>query len=113
MLRVAQRYLTMSPRSSARTPPRSGGTKPSSPSSRGPSGAVKLYLTAYNAAAAAAWSYVLYRVAAHMGGADGLTGLREWAGLQGTAETMLKRSRTAVDECVLKRRLQSGRREVG
>ncbi|BGP58140.1 hypothetical protein JCM8202_006158 [Rhodotorula sphaerocarpa] len=87
----------MSPRSSARTPPRSGGTKPSSPSSRGPSGAVKLYLTAYNAAAAAAWSYVLYRVAAHMGGADGLTGLREWAGLQGTAETMLKRSRTAVD----------------
>lgn len=65
---------------------------------RGPTGPVKLYLTAYNAAAAAAWSYVLYRIAAHMGGADGLTGLKEWAGVQGTTETLLKRSRTAVDE---------------
>ncbi|POY73083.1 hypothetical protein BMF94_3921 [Rhodotorula taiwanensis] len=65
---------------------------------RGPTGPVKLYLTAYNAAAAAAWSYVLYRIAAHMGGADGLTGLKEWAGVQGTTETLLKRSRTAVDD---------------
>ncbi|GAA5989958.1 hypothetical protein JCM10908_002396 [Rhodotorula pacifica] len=65
---------------------------------RGPTGPVKLYLTAYNAVAAAAWAYVLLRVATHMGGADGLTGLKEWAGLQGTSETLLKRSRTAVDE---------------
>lgn len=65
---------------------------------RGPSGPLKLYLTLYNAAAAAAWGYVLLRVARHMGGADGLTGLKEWAGLQGTSETLLKRSRTAVDE---------------
>ena len=65
---------------------------------RGPSGLLKLYLTLYNAAAAAAWGYVFLRVARHMGGADGLTGLKEWAGLQGTSETLLKRSRTAVDE---------------
>ncbi|GAA5880786.1 hypothetical protein JCM3774_005748 [Rhodotorula dairenensis] len=65
---------------------------------RGPAGPLKLYLTLYNAAAAAAWAYVLFRVATHMGGADGLTGLKEWAGLQGTSETLLKRSRTAVDE---------------
>lgn len=59
-----------------------------------------LYLALYNLASAAAWAYVLVRVAVHMAGGDGYTGIKEWAGLQTAGETALKRASGAVDECV-------------
>ncbi|GJN94000.1 hypothetical protein Rhopal_007063-T1 [Rhodotorula paludigena] len=57
-----------------------------------------VYLTLYNLASAAAWGYVLVRVAVHMAGGDGYTGIKEWAGLQSAGETALKRASGAVDE---------------
>ncbi|BGP43411.1 hypothetical protein JCM10449v2_007446 [Rhodotorula kratochvilovae] len=65
--------------------------------SRGPSPPVRLYLTAYNLASAGLWAYVLFRTWEHMAGADGYTGLKEWAGWQGTGETLVKRASGAVD----------------
>ncbi|TNY19097.1 protein tyrosine phosphatase [Rhodotorula diobovata] len=66
-------------------------------SSRGPSPPVRLYLTGYNLVSAGLWAYVLYRAVEHMAGADGYTGLKEWAGWQGTGETLAKRASGSFD----------------
>lgn len=85
--------LTMAKSTSSSSP-----RKPTS--SRGPSPPVRLYLTGYNLVSAGLWAYVLYRAVEHMAGADGYTGLKEWAGWQGTGETLAKRASGSFDACV-------------